>query len=110
MYRSPFGNWQLDESGRELSLQRAIKGLAPDGLARYLLAAAKPGNALFRDDFANLLNGVSIAPEGVVRLQLARVHVRPEALLQIPPPTAAGRFSVAELFAGTSPFRRNVNR
>jgi ABC-type transport system substrate-binding protein len=31
-----------------------------------------------------------------VNLQLGRVHVRPESLLQIPPPAASNRFAVAE--------------
>jgi ABC-type transport system substrate-binding protein len=73
-----------------------MHSLAPDGLARFLLAAAEPGNPFFRDDFSNLLSGVSIAPEGVVRLQLTRVHVRPEAHLQLPPPAFTSRYSVAD--------------
>ncbi len=101
VYRSPFGQWVLDETGRELTLKLDPNaGLTSDALARFLLARAAPGSPNYRADFASLLGSVSIAPGNAVTLHLRRVHVRPEALLQVPPPSAAvlagGPFSVAD--------------
>ena len=89
-YRSPFGEWNLDETGRELTLKLTPTSSAsagrptPDAIARYLLALATPGNAGFRPDLAALLDGVSITADNALVLHLKRVHVRPESLLQIP--------------------------
>jgi tetratricopeptide (TPR) repeat protein len=94
VYHSPFGEFQIDESGRELTLG-AMQRLAPDVLSRYLLAVAKPGSPYYREDFAHLLTGVSIEPS-TVRLRLRHVHVRPEALLQIPPPVANPKFLITD--------------
>jgi tetratricopeptide (TPR) repeat protein len=101
VYHSPYGEWDLDETGRELSLKLkpASGGPTPDALARYLFSMALPGDPYFRNDFASLLGGVSIGRDNTVALSLRRVHVRPEALLQVPPPNAApppGAFSVAD--------------
>lgn len=101
-YRSPFGQWTLDESGRELTLKLnsapAVGVPTADSIARYLLSIAAPGSAAFRGDLASLLDGVSITPDNSVVLHLKRVHVRPESLLQIPPPAAeaAGAYAVAD--------------
>jgi ABC-type transport system substrate-binding protein len=92
-YRSPLGEWKLDEGGRELTLKLvpvAAGGPTSDAIARYLLALATPGNSNFRGDLAALVEGVSIAAGNSVVLHLKRVHVRPESLLQIPPPAADG--------------------
>jgi tetratricopeptide (TPR) repeat protein len=108
VYESPFGQWQLDESGRELGLQLrstagtgqpSNHGLTPDSLSRFLLAMAEPGSPNYQADWASVLGGVSIdsATTAIVS-HLSRVHVRPEALLQVRPPvaaTAAG-FSIAD--------------
>jgi tetratricopeptide (TPR) repeat protein len=100
IYRSPFGEWNLDESGRELSfkLKSGAEGLTTDALARYVIARATPGSAIYRSDFASLLGGVAIARDNTVTINLRRVHVRPEALMQVPPPssTAPGTFLVAD--------------
>ncbi len=102
VYHSPFGKLVLDESGRELSLEldSSTSGrLTADALARYLLAMAKPGSPHFRDDFGSLLTGASISPPSAVRLHFSRVSVRPEAMLQIPPPdeaAVAADFSIAD--------------
>ena len=98
VYRSPYGEWVLDDSGRMLSLKLASVGgaaptkaaLTPDRLARFLLMVAEPGAAGHRSDLGRLLSGVSIAPDNnSVRLHLSQVHVRPEGMLQIPAPAAA---------------------
>jgi tetratricopeptide (TPR) repeat protein len=108
VYESPFGQWQLDESGRELGLQLrsttdtgqpTSHGLTPDNLSRFLLAMAEPGSPNYEADWAGVLGGVSIDPaNSAVISHLARVHVRPEALLQVRPPlaTAAARFTIAD--------------
>ncbi len=108
-YRSPLGEWNLDEGGRELTLKlgpAAAAGPTSDAIARYLLALATPGNSNFRSDFAALVEGVSIAADNSVVLHLKRVHVRPESLFQFPPPATngdasrgtppAGPFSIAD--------------
>jgi tetratricopeptide (TPR) repeat protein len=104
VYRSSFGEWDLDDSGRELTLKMANQnaGLTADALSRFLLSMAKPGSKNYRSDFASLLGGVSIERAGAITLHLRRVHVRPESMLQVPPldangqPAAAGVFSVAD--------------
>ncbi|MCI0332061.1 MAG: ABC transporter substrate-binding protein [Planctomycetes bacterium] len=103
VYRSPLGKLELAESGRELTLaldpSLATGGhdgsLTADSLARYLLATTKHDHPQYRADLANLLSGVSIAP-GAVQLHFDRVYVRPEALLQMPPPVDGQRFSIAD--------------
>jgi tetratricopeptide (TPR) repeat protein len=95
VYRSPFGELALDDTGRALSLTlspatgsntQGISGLSPDSLSRYLLSMAERGSPHYRSDFAKLLGGVSIAGDRV-QLDLVRAHVRPESLLQYPPPS-----------------------
>lgn len=88
VYQSPFGQWNLDDTGRELTLKLNAKTPTPtvDELSRFLLTIATPGNPLYRADYASLLGSVSIAGGDAVTLHLRRVHVRPEALLQVPPP------------------------
>lgn len=104
VYRSSFGEWDLDESGRELTLKLAAAnvGMTADALSRFLLSMAATGSPSFRPDFASLLGGVSIARDNAITLHLRRVHVRPESMLQVPPldangkPATGGSFSVAD--------------
>jgi tetratricopeptide (TPR) repeat protein len=107
VYRSPFGEWQLDESSRELRLtlhstaeaSTPISGLTPDGLSRFLLGMAEPGTPGYVTDWASILGGVSIDPTtGAVCAHLRRAHVRPEALLQVRPPltTNVAPFTIAD--------------
>jgi peptide/nickel transport system substrate-binding protein len=94
VYRSPFGQLRIDESGRQVSLQfdsaeeglRVGGRLSADTLARYFLAMAEPTNTLYRSTLAGLLAGVSIDGDGLIRIELTRPHVRPDALLQVPLP------------------------
>jgi tetratricopeptide (TPR) repeat protein len=103
IYQSPFGKFELDETGRGLSLvmDSAASAAGPksalsaDSLSRYLLATSKRDHPWYRPGFENLLSGISIAPN-VVQMQFNRVCVRPEALLQIPPPVDVNRFAVAD--------------
>ena len=100
VYGSPFGEWDIDETGRELTLKlnSAVPGPTADELSRYLLSLAEPGSPLFRPDFASLVSGVSIGRDNSITMYMRRVHVRPEALLQVPPPGAAnqaGAYSIA---------------
>ena len=104
VYRSPFGQLSLDESGRELSLTlhsadsagrtsfavTPSGAVVPDSLARQLLLMAEPGSPIYRGDFASLLAGVSLDPPNTLRIHLRRVHVRPEALLQCAPLETGG--------------------
>ncbi len=126
IYQSRFGTWTLDESGRELTFKldatatNAATGfLTSDAVARYLLSLSTPGNPSFRGDIASLLQCVSISGNSVA-LHLKRVHVRPESLFQVPPPTAtthangdpssSGDFTIADytpnqvVFAATQSF------
>ena len=100
IYHSPYGEWSLDETGRVLTLKlnpAAPGGPTSDALSRYLLSLVMPGSPSFRGDLAALLEGVSISGDNSVVLQLKRVHVRPESLLQIPSPgDATGAFSMAD--------------
>jgi tetratricopeptide (TPR) repeat protein len=108
VYRSPFGEWQLDESGRELGLRLhssaeaatpTSSGLTADNLSRLLLVMAEPGSPSYDAAWAGILGGVSIDPAtNTVLAHLRRVHVRPESLLQIRPPVArnSSRFAIVE--------------
>jgi ABC-type transport system substrate-binding protein len=97
VYRSPFGELAIDESGQQLTFkispanlaQSPSAALTPDALSRYLLQMATPGAPHYRADFADLLSGVTLGADNSVVLNLKRVYVRPEAMLQIPPPAAA---------------------
>jgi len=92
VYRSPYGELLLDESGRELSLKlnpQSNGAPSADSVARYLLSMGVIGSPLYRADFASLLGGISIGPSSSVDMQFVRVHVRPEAMLQVPPPNVA---------------------
>jgi ABC-type transport system substrate-binding protein len=109
-YRSSFGELALDESGLVLrwKLSESASPLSANELARYLLSMAKPGNPQFRAELADVLAGVSIAAGNVIEIHLKRPHVRPEALLQVPPPApsagtaATGRPDAAAPFAVNS--------
>jgi hypothetical protein len=118
VYRSPFGELALDDTGRELSVtlrppngsnsQRA-SSLSPDSLSRNLLSMAERGSPHYRSDFGNLLGGISIAGNRV-QLDLVRAHVRPESLLQCPPPPSvassgqmpspSAEFAISEFTSG----------
>jgi tetratricopeptide (TPR) repeat protein len=103
IYRSPFGKLEPDETGRGLTLildpavsaAGPASALSPDSLARYLLATTRREHPWYRPDFGNLLSGISIEPNAV-QLYFNRVSVRPEALLQIPPPVENPQFAIAE--------------
>lgn len=103
IYRSPYGQFELDDSGRSLTLvldpslvaAGPNSAMSADNLARYLLAAARPEHPWYRADLANLLDGVSIGP-GSVRLNFARPYVRPEALLKLPPAVNTSPFSIMD--------------
>jgi len=106
VYRSPFGQLSLDESGRELNLtlnstsgsEAPAATVTLDSLSRFLLSMADPKSPRYRRDFAELLAGISMEPPNGLQLDLRRVHVRPEAMLQCSPPSVAGGadFSIAE--------------
>ena len=103
VYRSPFGEFSLDETGRDLTfkLNNSAADITADKLSRFLLSMATPGTPFYRTDFASLLGSISIAAgdANAITMHLSRVHVRPEAMLQVPPPGAAangdGAYSVA---------------
>jgi len=106
-YRSPFGQWVLDDTGRELTLKLTSDPAtrpSSDAIARYLLSIATPGNPSYRPDVAALVESVSIDANNAVVLHLNRVHVRPESLLQVPLPAVPGgdpsrAVSVAALYS-----------
>jgi ABC-type transport system substrate-binding protein len=120
VYRCPFGEWLLDESGRDLILKlnddtsavAASRIPTADSITRYLLALAQPGAAGYRSDLHRLIAGISIEPQTAsLRIHLSQVHVRPEAAFQVPPPSAvaAGDFAVAEHDANQVLFAANQN-
>ena len=110
IYHSPFGEWSLDETGRELTLKLnpTAGGPPADAIARYLLALTTLGSPNYRSDIASLLEGISITPNSSVVLHLKRVHVRPESLLQLPLPAitatdgkqSTGPFVIADYSPG----------
>jgi ABC-type transport system substrate-binding protein len=90
VYVSPFGQWKADDSGLVLTLQLASSSpLKADQLARYILRLVDPTREQFRADLAILLDGVSISDDGELELHWRHPHVRPEALLQFPPPSVS---------------------
>jgi tetratricopeptide (TPR) repeat protein len=104
IYRSPYGEWDLDESGRELTLKAngtpAGSGLAShfDAISRYLVGLSTFGSPSFNANVASLLEGISSGADNSLVLHLKRVHVRPESLFQLPAPSTAGggRFTIAD--------------
>lgn len=87
IYRSPYGKLALDDSGLRLSLKLAgAAGLTSDALTRYLLSMADPGSPNYEAEFGGLLAAVDVDDDDQVNMELQRPHVRPEALLQVPPP------------------------
>lgn len=103
-YRSPFGEWNLDESGRELTLKAeptsTTSTLAAnfDAISRYLITLSTLGSPSFNANVASLLEGISSDADHSLVLHLKRVHVRPESLFQLPAPNATGsaRFTIAD--------------
>jgi tetratricopeptide (TPR) repeat protein len=110
VYESPFGQLQLDQTGRQLSLHFHTSAqletdvssvIAGHELARYLLAMADPSHVSFSSTFANLCEGVSVDEQGTVRIDFRQPLVRPEALFrhilapdvwsESPPPTQDSR-------------------
>jgi tetratricopeptide (TPR) repeat protein len=114
VYRSSFGEIALDDTGLRMNLKLdrlnsagdAGDRLPTDAMARYFLAMADPTASLsefsssaasavagestvstLRSQWADALAGVSVNGDGSITLEWSRSHVRPEALLQIPPPT-----------------------
>lgn len=110
VYRSPFGDLEVDDSSTRLTLKLKPLGdqrrFTTDSLVRYLLRMADPDDALFRGDFAANLAAISAPKPDVVALDWKHPHVRPEALLQVaPPPASSGDMgSTAEV--STAPFSR----
>jgi tetratricopeptide (TPR) repeat protein len=95
VYRSPFGEWHLDESGRLLTLSMSEKaGVAggsaasPDEIARFILSAATPDTPNYQSGIASLVDNVALSGGDSVVLHLKRVHVRPESVLRLPPALA----------------------
>jgi tetratricopeptide (TPR) repeat protein len=105
VYHSPFGEFSLDETGRDLSfkLKATAADITSDTLSRLLLSMAAPGAPFYRPDFASLLGSVSITRDNTILMHFRRVHVRPEAMLQIPPPGAAANQDGAYAVAAYSP-------
>ena len=106
IYESPYGDLVPDESGLRLSLRlnpAAPAGdLQADRLVRYLLEMCDPESDSYRSELASVLAGVSIAAGNAVQLDWIHPHVRPEALLQVPPPASSSADSSARR---TSPFQ-----
>ncbi len=96
VYHSPFGELSIPDTGLQLTLKLTPTHPATPGseqlsaskLTRYMLAMADPQDKLYRSNFANIFRSVSILPTGDLQIDWSRRHVRPEALLQIPPPTS----------------------
>jgi tetratricopeptide (TPR) repeat protein len=115
IYASPYGQWDLDDTGRELTLKgnaTPAPGVpTPDALVRLLLSMAAPGSATFRADLASLIDGVSLQPDHSIVVHLKRVHVRPESLFQLPLPTTttpAGLYTIADFTRDTVVFAANT--
>ncbi len=106
IYRSPFGTWTIDESGRELTLKlnssQSADAPTADAISRFLVSMAAPGSANFRADFASLLASVSLLPDNSLTLHLKRAYVRPEALLQVALPDSSGQVGTYSI-AGYEP-------
>jgi tetratricopeptide (TPR) repeat protein len=56
--------------------------LTPYDVARRLVALSDPADRAFCEDWAELMQGVAVAGSTDVEVELRRLHVRPEALLQ----------------------------
>jgi tetratricopeptide (TPR) repeat protein len=113
IYRSPYGEWTLDETGRDLTLKLNSAGVvpSPDSISRFLLSMAVPGTTNYRTDFAGLLSSISLTPPSSLTLHLRRIHVRPESSLQVPLPTndaPAAHFSLADFSRDQVTFARNA--
>lgn len=102
-YRSPVASLRIEELGRRLAFQVRPKVRAPDGgadltgygLARALLDMADPRSAAYRPGWADLVARVQVRDVYAVDVDLARTHVRPEALLAVPLAGVGGPYAVA---------------
>jgi len=117
IYASPIGVMGLDSTGREISLTvldypagspAALD--APAAVARWMLRAADPDDQLHQPGIANVLGGVLTPEPDLLIVELARAHVRPEALLQdvalkdCELPAPGGSFRALEVDADTLEF------
>ena len=89
IYASPIGLLGLDSTGREMSLTvldypagspAALD--APAAVARWMLRAADPDDELHDPGLASVVGAVLTPEPDLLVLDLARAHVRPEALLR----------------------------
>jgi len=89
-YFCPFGDMQIEELGLRLAFRiipersRSVGAPSLTGyeLARRLLAMGDAGDRVYRLDWAELLDRVSVRKVYSVDADLRRPHVRPEALLR----------------------------
>jgi tetratricopeptide (TPR) repeat protein len=91
-YLCPVGKCSLaaESLGRRLVFQikpdirwaESDVSLTPYDVSRRLLALADPADRAFCEDWAELMQGVAVAGSTDVEVELRRLHVRPEALLQ----------------------------
>ncbi len=111
-YICPLGQFATEELGRRLVFElrpgsgwsRGNASLTGADVARRLLAAASRGSAGFEAGWADLMASVSTTDVYRVEVDLLRVHVRPERLLQtvVPPVVWPGP---PEPVPGNGPYR-----
>lgn len=97
----------------QIKLKPGVRWAAGDAVlssadvARRLLEMAKPGDPTYRVDWSDLLAALSVKDIYGLDVELRRVHVRPEAMLQIiltPPPSAKADAKLGDTPPGNGPF------
>jgi tetratricopeptide (TPR) repeat protein len=86
VYRSPWADLEIDESGLKFTLRLtpdALRlGATAGGLARGLLALADSASPHYLEDYASRFQDISLLQGRTVEIRWRRVPVRPEALVR----------------------------
>ncbi len=105
-YRTSVGQYELDPSGLELTIQLAdpppgeplAASLAASALSRQLVAATDPDSPQYNAVLAAIIGQVTVEYPQQVRVTFRRPHVRPESLLDQSMSTALAKLSDRGLF------------
>jgi len=89
-YECPVGSIDVDQISGRVTVQvqpgihwsQGTATLTGSDVSRRLLAMADPSDAAYKGDWAELLDALAVRDVYRVDVDLKRVHVRPEALLQ----------------------------
>jgi len=104
VYSCPWGTLSLSDDGKSLEFQltenstgESVNNLSAYDVARRLVNLADPSTALFDPLWGEITSGITVDGFQQVRVEFYRIHVRPQALLQISPVGAMSRGDAFDL-------------